>query len=157
MKIWRKFFCLFIGLLWCVRVFSQYTQHQIIQVGYKYKNFSQLDLGYKFLFLKNDNYLYRMGVNLDLGYCQKQINVDPFFSGDFLFNFSQPQSLEKPSYYLLGAEIGMNDITPKAGISLFGIIDLGVLHSISFNNKTTSSWGVFLTINTPIQVFSGKK
>lgn len=134
---------------------AQLTVHKMVHVGYVYQNQSFAELGGRLLFLENDDVIYRVGVAGLLGSAHGKFAIMPKVQGDILFNFERNVDLYHSIYFLAGAEATTKYIAPKAGVTLFGLIDLtgGYAFSIDksgINGKELKGVNVNFTINLPL-------
>lgn len=146
---------LFILFFFSKAVKSQVTMHSLIHAGYQYQNHNFGELGARFLFLNNDDVLYRVGGSALLGSVNDETVVLPKIQGDILLNFQRGVDLYHSYYYLLGAEVTPKYIAPKVGFSLFGIIDLtgGYGFSLDKNGlkgKDLEGLNLSFTVNLPL-------
>lgn len=114
---------------------AQYTTHALVHAGYVYQNGSFGEVGAKVLFLKNDDFLYRMGGGVLLGNRNDKFAVIPKLQGDILFNTSSNVDIAHSYYLLLGADLSTKYIAPKLGISLFGVADIAAGYAFPFKSK----------------------
>ncbi len=133
---------------------AQYTVHKLVTVGYAYQNSSFGEVGGKLLFLKNDDFIMRLGASGLLGVVNGKFAVLPKLQGDILINTEKNVDLRHAYYFLAGAEVTSKYIAPKAGISLFGIIDLSAGYAFSFdkegvNGKELKGFNLNFTLNIP--------
>ena len=134
---------------------AQYTVHKMINVGYVYQNQSFGEVGGKLMFLKNDDVIYRLGVAGMMGNANGKFAVMPKVQGDILLNFQRNVDLYHSFYFLAGAEATTKYIAPKAGVTLFGLLDLtgGYAFPIDnegINGKKLKGLNINFTLNLPI-------
>ena len=134
---------------------AQLTVHKMVHVGYVYQNQSFAELGGRLLFLQNDDVIYRLGVAGLMGSANGKFAIMPKVQGDILFNFERNVDLYHSIYFLAGAEATTKYIAPKAGVTLFGLIDLtgGYAFSIDkegINGKELKGVNFNFTINLPL-------
>lgn len=136
---------------------AQYTTHTLVHAGYTYQNQSFGEVGAKFLFLKNDDFLYRLGGSALLGSVDKKFSVIPKIQGDILINTQDNVDIWHSYYFLAGADFSTHYVAPKVGISLFGIVDLaaGYAFPISHQNTPQEMKGLQIQflLNIPTVVF----
>ncbi|QBO57544.1 hypothetical protein [Chryseobacterium salivictor] len=134
---------------------AQFTVHKMVHVGYVYQNQSFAELGGRLLFLKNDDMIYRLGVAGMIGSVNGQFAVVPKIQGDILLNFERNVDLYHSIYFLAGAEATTKYVAPKAGVTLFGLIDFtgGYAFPIDragINGKELKGLNFNFTINLPL-------
>ena len=150
------FFLFFLSLS-CYK--AQWTNHSVVYAGYSYQNQNFGDLGLRFLFLKNDDYAFRVGGGAGLGNVNGSWVVLPKIQTDFLFNSEKNVDIRHSYYYLAGAEFSTKSISPKLGISLFGLMDCTAGYAFSLdkngiNGKELQGFNFNFTLNIPLVVFS---
>lgn len=134
---------------------AQFATHKMLSAGYVYQNQSFGEIGGKLLFLKNDDFLYRLGASAMLGASNQKFVILPKIQGDLLINTEKNVDILHSYYILAGTEITTKYIAPKIGLSVFGIIDLtgGYAFSIDsdgINGKKLDGLNVNFTINIPL-------
>lgn len=134
---------------------AQVTVHKLVHAGYVYQNQSFAEVGGRLLFLKNDDVVYRLGVAGFMGSVNGEFAIMPKVQGDILLNFERNVDLYHSIYFLAGAEATTKYIAPKAGVSLFGLIDLtgGYAFPIDksgINGKELKGVNINFTINLPL-------
>ncbi|QOW12007.1 hypothetical protein Q73A0000_13575 [Kaistella flava (ex Peng et al. 2021)] len=134
---------------------AQLTVHKMVHVGYVYQNQSFAEVGGRLLFLNNDDFIYRLGVAGMMGSVNGKFAIIPKVQGDILFNTERNVDLYHSYYFLAGAEATTKYIAPKAGVTLFGIIDLtgGYAFPIDksgINGKELKGLNFNFTINLPL-------
>lgn len=144
------------GLFFLCQTFTaQLTTHKMIQVGYVYQNQSFAELGGRLLFLKNDDFIYRLGASAMMGSTNSKFAILPKLQADILINTEKNVDLFHSYYFLAGAEVTSKYYAPKIGASLFGIIDLtgGYAFPISgetINGKELKGFNLNVTLNLPL-------
>ncbi|WP_417428693.1 hypothetical protein [Halpernia sp.] len=133
---------------------AQLTTYTMLQAGYVYQNQSFAELGGRFLFLNNDNVIYRLGASAMIGSANSKIAVLPKLQGDILLNFEKNVDLYHAYYFLAGAEVTSKYFAPKLGVSLFGIVDLSggyafPMSNKTFNGKDLKGFNLNFTVNLP--------
>ncbi|QIG89827.1 hypothetical protein G6R40_09200 [Chryseobacterium sp. POL2] len=133
---------------------AQSTTHTLLNIGYAYQNQSFADVGLKFLFLKNDDVLYRVGASALMGSTNNDFAIMPKLQADILLNFQKDVDLFHSHYFLIGAEATSKYIAPKVGVSLLGIIDLTAGYGFGFsgqdlNGKSLKGFNLNFGINLP--------
>ncbi|PIE50708.1 MAG: hypothetical protein CSA38_01705 [Flavobacteriales bacterium] len=116
---------------------SKYTTHTLIHAGYTYQNHHFGEVGAKFLFLKNDNFLYRLGGSALLGKVDKKFTVIPKIQADILVNTRKEVDIAHGYYFLAGADFSTHYIAPKLGVSLFGITDFNVGYAFPIRHRNS--------------------
>lgn len=149
-------------LLFSLIVFSsfskaQITTHPTIFAGYQYQNQSFGEVGARFIFLKKDDVLYRLSGSALVGSVQRKLMVLPKIQGDVLLNFSKNDDIKHSYYFLLGAEATHKYIAPKAGVSLFGIVDFTGGYAFNYghqliNGKELKGLNFNVSLNIPLVV-----
>ncbi len=134
---------------------AQLTTHKMLNIGYVYQNQSFGEIGGRLLFLKNDDYIYRLGASAMIGSTNQKFVILPKLQGDFLINTEKNVDILHSYYLLAGTEITTKYIAPKIGLSVFGIIDLtgGYAFSIDkngINGKKLNGLNINFTINLPL-------
>lgn len=134
---------------------AQLTVHKMVHVGYVYQNQSFAEVGGRLLFLNNDDVIYRLGVAGMMGSVNGEFAILPKVQGDILFNFERNVDLYHSIYFLAGAEATTKYIAPKAGVTLFGLVDLtgGYAFPIDkdgINGKELKGLNINFTINLPL-------
>lgn len=145
--------------LFSISTQAQITTHSTVYAGYQYQNQSFGELGARFIFLKNDDFLYRLGGGVLLGSVNSQFAVIPKIQGEILVNTEKNVDIHHSYYFLTGAEISTKHISPKIGASLLGIIDLTAgyafpLDKNGINGKKLQGLNFNFTLNIPLAVFS---
>ncbi len=133
---------------------AQFTTHTLVTAGYEYQNSNFLELGGKLLFLKNDDFIFRLGASGLFGVANGKFAAMPKIQGDFLVNSQKNVNIRHSYYFLAGAEVTHKYIAPKAGISIFGIVDLSAGYAFSFdkkglNGKELKGLNLNFTLNIP--------
>lgn len=151
----KSLILLVILLLSGIGVKSQMTMHKLITVGYEYQNQSFGEVGGKLLFLSNDDMIYRIGASALMGSVDSKFAIMPKVQGDLLMNFGRDVDFYHSWYFLVGAEATNKFIAPKAGFTLFGILDLTggyafPLDQDGINGKKLSGFNMNFTLNLPI-------
>ncbi len=134
---------------------AQFTVHKLLHAGYAYQNQSFGELGGRLLFLKTDGVVYRLGASAMMGNVNNKFAVMPKVQGDVLINFERNVDLLHSYYFLAGAEVTNKYITPKIGVSLFGLFDLTGGYAFSLdenglNGKELQGLNINFTVNIPI-------
>lgn len=153
----KSFIFLFLFLAAGTVAKAQYTMHTLITAGYEYQNSSFAEVGAKLLFLKNDDLIFRLGASGLLGVANGKFAAMPKVQGDILVNTEKNVDVRHAYYYLVGAEVTNKYITPKVGISIFGIVDLSAGYAFSFdkkglNGKEMKGLNLNFTFNIPTVV-----
>jgi hypothetical protein len=135
------------------------TTHTTIFAGYQYQKQSFGELGLRFLFLKNDNFIYRVGASSLIGSVNDKLSFVPKLQADVLINTEKNADIQHSYYFLTGAEITTQSIAPKVGISLFGIVDFSVGYAFAFGNNTLNGKKIDelnanFTFNIPLVIFA---
>ncbi|MBS1570991.1 MAG: hypothetical protein JST62_01145 [Bacteroidetes bacterium] len=136
---------------------AQLTSHVAAFVGYQYQKQSFGELGLRYIFLKNDNFLYRLGGGVQIGEVKDKIAFIPKLQGDFLWNTNDNTAIQHPYYFIVGTEVSTQAISPKVGISLFGILDFTAGYSFAYNDirgKKLDGVNANITVNIPLVVFA---
>lgn len=133
---------------------AQFTTHTLVTAGYEYQNSNFLELGGKLLFLKNDDFIFRLGASGLFGVANGKFAAMPKIQGDILFNTQKNVDIRHAYYFLAGAEVTDKYIAPKAGVSIFGIVDLSAGYAFSFdkkglNGKEMKGFNFNFTLNIP--------
>lgn len=136
---------------------AQLTMHSMVHAGYVYQNQSFGELGGRLLFLKQDDVAFRIGAAALMGSTNGKFAIIPKAQGDILFNFRKGADVYHSYYFLAGAEATHLYIAPKAGLSLFGIIDLAAGYAFPFNDnringKQLKGVNLNFTLNIPLVV-----
>lgn len=136
---------------------AQLTMHSMVHAGYVYQNQSFGEVGGRLLFLKHDDVAYRIGASALMGTANQKFAIIPKTQGDVLFNFRKGADVYHSYYFLAGAEATTLYIAPKAGLSLFGIIDLAAGYAFPFNDnringKQLKGINFNFTLNIPLVV-----
>ncbi|AJW63874.1 hypothetical protein VO54_02414 [Elizabethkingia miricola] len=160
MKIFLKILPAFLLLL-SVAAKAQLTVHPMVHAGYAYQNQSFGEVGGRLLFLTNDDTLFRVGAAAMMGETNGKFAVMPKLQADILLNFEKNVDIFHSWYFLLGAESTNKYIAPKAGFSLFGIIDLTGGYAFNYgdatlNGKQLKGFNFNLTFNIPLVALSKK-
>ena len=101
--------------------------------------------------------MYRLSGSALLGSVNGKFAAMPKIQGDALFNFSKNDDIKHSYYFLLGAEATNKYIAPKAGISLFGIVDFTGGYAFNYgrqliNGKELKGLNFNFSINIPLVV-----
>jgi hypothetical protein len=151
-----KQFILFFAFIFLSQSFSaQFTTHKMLDVGYVYQNQSFAEVGGRLLFLKNDDFIYRLGASALVGSVNSKFAILPKLQGDILINTERHVDLFHSYYFLAGAEVTSKYIAPKVGATLFGILDLTGGYAFPFprqtlNGKQLKGFNLNFTINIPL-------
>ena len=142
-------------LLFSAFVKAQFTVHKMVYVGYVYQNQSFAELGGRLLLLETDDVIYRLGAAAMLGSANGKFAVLPKIQGDVLLNFQRNVDLYHSFYFLAGAEATPKYIAPKAGVTLFGLLDLTggyafPLDKSGINGKKLEGLNINFTLNVPL-------
>ncbi|MCG2792824.1 MAG: hypothetical protein L6262_04655 [Weeksellaceae bacterium] len=154
-----KILSLVISLAVCGVAKSQLTMHKFITAGYVYEKQSFGEIGGKLLFLSNDDVLFRIGASALMGSANSKFAIMPKVNADFLLNFQKNVDFYHAHYFILGAEATNKYVAPKAGVSLFGILDLTGGYGFSvdkegINGKELKGLNINFTINIPLVVLN---
>ena len=154
-----KYYMIAFLFVFCAFAKSQLTMHKFITAGYVYQNQSFGELGGKLLFLSNDDVLFRVGASALMGSANSKLAILPKVNADFLLNFQRNVDFYHANYFILGAEATHKYIAPKAGFSLFGILDLTGGYAFSLdkegiNGKELKGININFTINIPLVVIN---
>lgn len=153
----KKYIFIFSILLFSNFYRAQYTVHPTVFAGYEYQNQSFGELGARFIFLKNDNVLYRLSGSALLGSVNGKFAALPKIQADVLLNFKKDADIQHSYYFLVGAETTTKYFAPKAGFSLFGIVDVTGGYAFNYgnqfiNNKELKGFNFNFTVNIPLVV-----
>lgn len=134
---------------------AQLTVHKAVHAGYAYQNQSFGEIGGRLLMLKTDDVVYRVGAAALMGSVDGEFAVMPKVQGDILFNFQRNVDLYHSVYWLVGAEATTKYVAPKAGVSLFGLIDLTGGYGFSLDekglkDKKLEGLNLNFTLNLPV-------
>ena len=156
-KMKSRIYIIILLFAFCGAAKSQLTMHKFINVGYVYQNQSFGEVGGKLLFLSNDDVLFRVGASALMGSANNKFAIMPKVNADFLLNFQKNIDFYHAHYFILGAEATNKYIAPKAGFSLFGILDLTGGYGFSLdkngiNGKELKGLNINFTINIPLVV-----
>jgi hypothetical protein len=137
---------------------AQMTTHTTIYAGYEYQKQSFADIGVRFLFLKNDDFIYRIGAGSLLGTSGGKLGVLPKLQADILINTQRNVDIHHSYYFLAGAELTSKFIAPKIGASLFGLVDISACYGFSLDEnrwkgKEMNGLNINFTLNIPLVVF----
>ena len=116
MKALKHIFFLRYFLHWISCAIAGYSSSNGF-AGYEYQNSNFGEVGARFIFLKNDNVLYRVSGSALMGKVNGEFVVLPKFQGDILLNFEKNVDIQHSYYFLAGTEITPQFVAPKAGIS----------------------------------------
>lgn len=146
-----------LGLLVGALSFSkaQLTMHKMVHAGYVYQNGSFGEIGARLLFLENDDMIFRVGAAAMMGAANQKFAVLPKLQGDILLNFERGVDFYHAYYFLGGAEVTSKYIAPKAGATLFGLIDLAAGYALPFdkkgiNGRPAKGLNISFTVNIPL-------
>ena len=136
---------------------AQITVHPTVFAGYEYQNQSFGELGARFIFLKNDDVLYRLSGSALLGSVNGKFAAMPKIQADVLLNFEKGADIQHSYYFLVGAETTNKYFAPKAGFSLFGIVDVTGGYAFNYgrqliNGKELKGLNFNFSINIPLVV-----
>ncbi len=153
----KKYILIFSILLFSNFYKAQYTVHSTVFAGYEYQNQSFGELGARFIFLKNDDALYRVSGSALLGSVNGKFAALPKIQVDVLLNFEKGANIRHSYYFLVGAETTTKFFAPKAGFSLFGIVDVTGGYAFNYgnqfiNNKELKGFNFNFTVNIPLVV-----
>lgn len=150
----KSFLFLFSFLAFGFLCNAQMTMHKLVHVGYAYQNQSFGEVGGRLLFLNNDDFIYRIGASGMMGSVNGEFAIMPKIQGDILVNTQKNVDFYHSYYFLAGAEVTTKYFAPKAGVTLFGIIDLtgGYAFPIDkkgLNGKELKGLNINFTVNIP--------
>ena len=153
----KKYIFIFSILLFSNFYKAQYTVHPTVFAGYEYQNQSFGELGARFIFLKNDDALYRISGSALLGMVNGKFAALPKIQADVLLNFEKGADIQHSYYFLVGAETTNKYFAPKAGFSLFGIVDVTGGYAFNYgnqfiNDKELKGFNFNFTVNIPLVV-----
>lgn len=134
---------------------AQVTIHKMVHAGYVYQNQSFGEVGGRLLFLNNDDVIYRVGAAGMMGSVNGKFAIMPKLQADILLNFERNVDLYHSIYFLAGAEATTKYIAPKAGVTLFGLVDLTggyafPIDKAGINGKELKGLNINFTINLPL-------
>ena len=118
-----------------ITIHAQYATHKLVTVGYAYQNSSFAEVGGKLLFLKSDDFIFRLGASGLFGVANGKFAALPKVQGDILINTERNVDIKHSYYFLAGAEVTSKYVAPKVGGTLFGLVDLAVGYAFSFDKK----------------------
>lgn len=153
----KKYIFIFSILLFSNFYKAQYTVHPMVFAGYEYQNQCFGELGARFIFLKNDDALYRISGSALLGSVNGKFAALPKIQADVLLNFEKGADIQHSYYFLVGAETTTKFFAPKAGFSLFGIVDVTGGYAFNYgnqfiNDKELKGFNFNFTVNIPLVV-----
>ncbi|MFT3917992.1 hypothetical protein [Cloacibacterium sp.] len=153
----KKYIFIFSILLFSNFYKAQNTVHPTVFAGYEYQNQSFGELGARFIFLKNDDALYRISGSALLGSVNGKFAALPKIQADVLLNFEKGADIQHSYYFLVGAETTTKFFAPKAGFSLFGIVDVTGGYAFNYGNqfineKELKGFNFNFTVNIPLVV-----
>ena len=153
----KKYIFIFSILLFSNFYKAQYTVHPTVFAGYEYQNQSFGELGARFIFLKNDDVLYRLSGSALLGSVNGKFAAMPKIQADVLLNFEKGADIQHSYYFLVGAETTNKYFATKAGFSLFGIVDVTGGYAFNYgnqfiNDKELKGFNFNFTVNIPLVV-----
>lgn len=151
----KRFILFFVFIFLSQNFSAQFTTHKMVQVGYVYQNQSFAEVGGRLLFLKNDDFIYRLGASAMIGSANSKFAILPKIQGDILINTEKSVDLYHAYYFLAGAEVTSKYIAPKVGATLFGLIDLTGGYAFPFsgetiNGKELKGFNLNFTLNLPL-------
>lgn len=134
---------------------SQLTAHRLLHAGYVYQNQSFGEIGGRLLFLNNDDFIFRLGASGLFGVSGARFAALPKVQGDILVNTEKNVDFYHSYYFLAGAEATTKYIAPKAGATLFGLLDVTAGYAFPFgdkglNGKQLKGLNINLTLNVPV-------
>ena len=151
----KKFITVFIILLSCAWGNAQITIHKLVTAGFAYQNQSFGEVGGRLVFLNNDDVLFRTGATALMGSVNGKFGIMPKLQADLLVNFERGVDLYHSYYFLAGAETTNKYVAPKAGFTMFGLIDLTAGYAFPYKNahlnrKQFKGLNINFTLNVPI-------
>lgn len=145
--------CLIAG---CLAIQAQYTAHYLLHTGYTLqKNTHYGELGAGILLLKTDDVVWRGQAGVQLGSKGGKAQILPKAQADVLLNFRKNADLRHSYYFLAGSEFTTEYAAPKAGISLFGLLDLTAGYGFAYTEKNRENYNglnIGLKLHLPIVV-----
>lgn len=150
----KKIFYVLIFVFIAQKTQAQLTTFTMLDVGYVYQNQSFAEVGARLLMLNNDDFIYRLGASALLGSTNSKFVALPKLQADILINTEKHVDFYHAYYLLLGAEATTKYIAPKAGFSLFGLVDITGGYAFPFANKTIKGkelkgFNLNFTVNIP--------
>lgn len=151
----KSVFSMLLLILFFTTSKAQFTVHKMIQVGYSYQNQSFAELGGRLLFLENDDVIYRLGAAAMIGSANDKFAIIPKIQGEVLLNFERNVDLYHSIYFIAGAEATTKYVAPKAGVTLFGLVDLAAgyafpIDNAGINGKKLKGLNINFTMNLPL-------
>jgi hypothetical protein len=151
----KRFISFFVILFLSQKFSAQFTTHKLLQVGYEYQNQSFAEVGGRLLFLRNNDFIYRLGASALIGSANSKLAILPKLQGDILINFERNVDFYHAYYFLAGAEVTSKYVAPKVGVNFFGIIDFTGGYAFSFPRETISGkklkgFNLNFTLNLPL-------
>ena len=151
----KKFLTAFAIISAFVWSHAQMAVHKLVTAGYTYQNQSFGEAGFRLIFLNNDDILFRTGATALMGSVNGKFAIMPKLQGDLLVNFERGVDLYHSYYFLGGVETTNKYVAPKAGFSLFGLIDLTAGYAFPYgdaqlNGKQLKGLNLNLTLNVPL-------
>lgn len=138
------------------------TAYFVLNAGYDYWNGSYGRLGSDLYLVQENNNIFTINANVDLGYMNDKFSAIPEMGVGYLFNFrnntGDPYSSNMNSaFYSIRADISPWTVTPKLGITVLSLLELNIGYAFEFREykdfKNMNGVRAGLTIHLPTQLF----
>lgn len=129
------------------------TPHKLLSVGYTYQNQSFGEVGAKVILKATDDFMFRVGVSGLFGAANGKFAALPKAQGEVMLNFQRNVDFYHSWYAVGGVDVTSKYVAPKAGFTMFGLLDVTAGYAIPWGDATLNGKqlkGLNLTIGLNI-------
>lgn len=133
---------------------QELTPHKLLSVGYTYQNQSFGEVGGKVILKATDDFLFRIGASGLFGSANGKFVAMPKAQGEVMLNFARNVDFYHSWYAVGGVDVTSKYFAPKAGFTMFGLLDLTAGYAIpwggaTLNGKQMKGLNITVGLNIP--------
>lgn len=141
---------------------SNLTPYVVYNIGYDYWKGSFGKLGADLYLVQQNNNIFTVSANANLGYMQDKFRVIPEVGVGYLFNFKNNtldlySSNVSSSFYSARVDVSPWTITPKLGVAILSVFEINAGYSFEFNEredfKSLDGFRAGFVFHLPSQLF----
>ncbi|MBS7333290.1 MAG: hypothetical protein KIG88_06820 [Weeksellaceae bacterium] len=158
----RLFALLFLLISFVVNAQKKTTSYFVLNAGYEYWNGNYGRLGTDLYLVQENDNIFTINANVNLGYMQDQFRAIPEVGFGYLFNFKNnpgdPYSSNiNSAFYSARVDFSPWTITPKVGFAVLSLLEFNAGYAFEFREyedfKNMNGFKAGLTIHLPTQLF----